>query len=68
LYLPLGLTLGLTLFMPFMELLPTSGSLASAVIALFAAGLLMRDGALVVMSLVLLAAFPGAVWYFAFRG
>jgi hypothetical protein len=64
LYLPLVLILVLTLFMPFMELVPTSGSIASAVIALFAAGLLMRDGALVVVSFLLLAALPAAVWHF----
>ncbi|TFZ04828.1 exopolysaccharide biosynthesis protein [Ramlibacter rhizophilus] len=66
LLLPLILILGLTLFMPFMEVIPTSGSIASAVIAFFAAGLLTRDGVLVVLSLVLLAAVPVAVWYFGF--
>ena len=68
LFLPLILILGLTLFMPFMEVIPTSGSIASAVIALFAAGLLARDGALVLASMVLLAAVPVAVWYFGFSG
>ncbi len=67
-WLPLTLILGLTLFMPFMEIIPTSGSIASAVIALFAAGLLTRDGALVIASLVLLSAVPVAVWYFGFGG
>ncbi|MBC7286078.1 exopolysaccharide biosynthesis protein [Hoeflea sp.] len=66
LWLPLILILGLTLFMPFMEVIPTSGSVASAVIALFAAGLLTRDGALVVASLLVLLAVPVAVWYFGF--
>lgn len=66
LYLPLVLILGLTLFMPVMEVIPTSGSIASAVIALFAAGLLVRDGALVVLSLTLLLAVPVAVWHFGF--
>lgn len=61
---PLLLILALTLFMPFMELIPTTGSIASAVIALFAAGLLTRDGALVVVSLILLLAVPAAVWQF----
>lgn len=64
LWLPLALILLLTLFMPFMEIIPTSGSIASAVIALFAAGLLTRDGALVVLSLALLLAVPLAAWYF----
>lgn len=66
LYLPLILILVLTLFMPFMEVIPTSGSIASAVIAVFAAGLLTRDGGLVVASLILLLAVPVAVWYFGF--
>lgn len=66
LWLPLGLILLLTLFMPFMEIIPTSGSIASAVIAIFAAGLLTRDGALVVLSLALLLAVPVAVWHFGF--
>ena len=66
LYLPLVLILALSLFMPFMEVVPTSGSIASAVIALFAAGLLMRDGALVMLSFVVLATLPVAVWYFGF--
>ncbi|MGJ3263092.1 MAG: exopolysaccharide biosynthesis protein [Salinarimonas sp.] len=68
LYLPLTLILALTLFMPFMEVVPTSGSIASAVIALFAAGLLVRDGALVIVSLVALLAVPIAVWQFGFAG
>ena len=66
LWLPLILILLLTLFMPFMEFIPTSGSIASAVIALFAAGLLTRDGALVLLSLALLLAVPIAVWQFGF--
>lgn len=68
LYLPLVLILALSLFMPFMEVVPTSGSIASAVIALFAAGLLMRDGVLVMLSFVVLATLPVAVWYFGFGG
>lgn len=65
-YLPLLLVLSLTLFMPVMEVIPTSGSIASAVIALFAGGLLTRDGLVVALSMVLLAAVPFAVWHFAF--
>jgi hypothetical protein len=68
LYLPQLLILGLTLFMPFMEVIPTSGSIASAVIALFAAGLLTRDGGLVALSLILLLAVPVTVWQFGFSG
>lgn len=67
-YLPQLLILALTLFMPFMEIIPTSGSIASAVIALFAAGLLTRDGGLVAVSLMLLLAVPLAVWQFGFAG
>ena len=65
LFLPLVPILLLTLAMPFMEVVPTSGSIASAVIALFAAGLLTRDGALVLVSLVLLLALPVALWQLA---
>ncbi|SFG37997.1 Uncharacterized conserved protein [Palleronia marisminoris] len=68
LWLPLIAILGLTLFMPFMEIIPTSGSIASAVIALFAAGLLTRDGGLVVLSLILLLGVPITVWHFGFSG
>lgn len=68
LWLPLTLILGLTLFMPFMEVIPMSGSIASAVIAIFAAGLLMHDGRLVLFSVVLLSAAPMAVWYLGFSG
>ncbi|MEE2860374.1 MAG: exopolysaccharide biosynthesis protein [Paracoccus sp. (in: a-proteobacteria)] len=66
--LPLLLILGLGLFMPFMEVIPTSGSIASAVVALFAAGLLTRDGGLVLGAMLLLSAIPVAVWYFGFSG
>lgn len=58
LWLPLILIMGLTLFMPVMELVPTSGSIASAVIALFSASLLTRDGALALTSLGLLLIVP----------
>lgn len=64
LLLPLSLTLCLALFMPVMEVVPTSGSIASAVIALFAGALLTRDGLLVVFSLALMSAIPIAVWQF----
>jgi hypothetical protein len=67
LYLPLLLILALTLFMPFMELVPTSGSVASAVIALFAAGLLTRDGGLVLLALLVLLGLPVLVWQAGFR-
>lgn len=66
-YVPLVMILLLTLFMPFMELVPTSGSIASAVIALFAAGLLTRDGVLVMCALLILLAAPLAVYCFGFN-
>lgn len=66
-YVPLVMILLLTLFMPFMELVPTSGSIASAVIALFAAGLLTRDGVLVMCALLILLAAPLTVYCFGFN-
>jgi len=63
LWLPLILIAALTLFMPFMEVVPTSGSLASAVIALFAASLLTRDGLLALFAFALLLAVP-VTFYF----
>jgi hypothetical protein len=67
-YVPLVLILGLTVFMPLMEAVPLSGSLASAVIATFAAGLLTRDGTLAVFAAVLLLAVPVTAWRLAFTG
>lgn len=58
LWLPMTLIMALTLFMPFMEIVPTSGSIASAVIALFSASLLTRDGVLALVSLGLLTVVP----------
>jgi hypothetical protein len=68
LFLPLMLILALTLFMPFMEVIPMSGSIASGVITLFAAGLLTRDGTLVIASFALLLGVPVVVWKFGFGG
>lgn len=68
LLLPLTLVLCLALFMPVMELVPTSGSVASTVIALFAAGLLVRDGVLVILSMTLMLAVPAVIWQFGFAG
>jgi hypothetical protein len=66
--LPLILILALTLAMPLLEAIPTSGSIASAVIALFAAGLLTRDGALVLVSFALMLILPLTIWQFGFTG
>lgn len=65
-FLPLVLILALTLVMPLLEVVPTSGSIASAVIAFFAAGLLTRDGLLVLISFILLLGIPAAIWQFGF--
>lgn len=63
LWLPMILIACLTLVMPFMELVPTSGSIASAVIALFAASLLTRDGVLACLSFALLLAVPLTIYF-----
>jgi hypothetical protein len=65
-FVPLLLILALTLVMPVLEAVPTSVSIASAVIALFAAGLLTHDGALVAGSLILLLGVPAAILHFGF--
>lgn len=65
-YLPLVLILIVTPCMLFMEFIPMSGSIASAAIALFAAGLLTRDGLLVVVSIAALATLPLLIWYLGF--
>lgn len=63
-YLPLFMVLALTFFMPFMEVIPMSGSIASAMIAMFAAGYLMRDGRVVILSMVLMSLLPlGVAWF-----
>ncbi|MBV7410727.1 exopolysaccharide biosynthesis protein [Maritimibacter sp. DP1N21-5] len=63
LWLPMILIACLTLFMPFMEIVPTSGSIASAVIALFAASLLTRDGLLACLSFALLLLVPLTIYF-----
>jgi hypothetical protein len=65
LYLPLLVVLAITLVMPFLEVIPTTGSIASTAIALFAAGLLTRDGLVVLIGLAFVLAIPVAAWYFA---
>lgn len=67
-WVPLLSILFLTMIMPFLELIPTSGSIASAVIALFAAGLLTRDGAVVMLSMILVFVVPTGIWFFGFSG
>jgi hypothetical protein len=45
-----------------MELVPTSGSIASAIISILAAGLLTRDGGLVLFSLLTMLGLPVLAW------
>ena len=67
-YLPLFMVMALSMFMPFMEVVPTSGSIASAMIAVFAAGYLMRDGRVVILSMILMSLLPvGVAWFFLGR-
>ena len=61
-WMPLVPILCLAMFMPFLEFVPMSGSIASAIIAFYAAGLLMRDGVVVLLALGLLLGGAGAVW------
>ena len=68
LFLPLLLILARTIAMPLLEAIPTSGSIASAMIALFAAGLLTRDGAVVMFSVFLMLCAPIAAWQFVLAG
>lgn len=56
LYLWLFLILGITLVMPFMELVPGTGTVASGFIAVVAAAVLTRDGALLLLAGLCLAA------------
>lgn len=56
LYVWLFLILALTLIMPFMELVPGSGTVASGFIALVAAAVLTRDGALLLLAALCLGA------------
>jgi hypothetical protein len=65
LYIPLLVVLAITLVMPFLEVIPTSGSIASIAIAFFAAGLLTHDGLLVLIGLLFVLGLPFAIWQFA---
>ena len=58
---------GYDALMPLIEIIPTTGSIASAIIALFAAGVLMRDGLLVAVSTLFLLTVPVMVWHFGFN-
>lgn len=69
LYVWLLLILVLTLVMPFMELIPGTGTVAASFIALVAAAVLTRDGALLLLAALVLGALVwmarwlgGAIW------
>jgi len=65
-WVPLTLILILALAMPLMEFVPSTGSIASAAIALCAAGLLARDGVLIALSLLPLMGLPVAIYALGF--
>lgn len=56
LYVWLTMIMALTVFMPFMELVPGSATIASSFIALVAAAILTRDGLLLVFAVLCLTA------------
>jgi hypothetical protein len=53
------------LVMPMMELVPMSATIAGSLLSVFAVGLLVRDGALVLLALALSAVAPLVVWNLA---
>jgi hypothetical protein len=63
--LPLSAMLTIGLMMPLLEVVPLSGTIAGALLSLYAVGLLMRDGVLVILALALSAAAPLALWQLA---
>jgi hypothetical protein len=63
--LPLAVITAIGCLMPLLELVPMSGSIAAAVISVFAVGLIMRDGVVVLLALVLSASVPYLVWQIA---
>ncbi|MCG6113875.1 MAG: exopolysaccharide biosynthesis protein [Mesorhizobium sp.] len=63
--LPILVMMSIGLIMPLLEFVPTSGSIAGAIISTFAIGLLMRDGLLVFMALCLTVAAPIGIWQIA---
>lgn len=63
--LPLMTMLAISLAMPLMELVPMSATIAGAILTIFAVGLLVRDGVLVILALALSAIAPLVVWHLA---
>lgn len=62
---PLVAMLAISLAMPVMEVIPMSGSIAGALLSVFAVGLLVRDGALLMLALAFSAIAPLAAWQLA---
>lgn len=63
--LPLMTMLAIGFTMPLLELVPMSATIAGAILTIFAVGLLVRDGLLVLLALALSAIAPLVVWHFA---
>ncbi len=63
--LPLAVMLATALAMPLMELVPMSATIAGSLLSIFAVGLLVRDGVLVLLALALSAVAPLVVWNLA---
>jgi hypothetical protein len=63
--LPILVMMSIGVIMPMLEIVPTSGSIAGAFISIYAIGLLMRDGLLVLLALCLTVAAPLGVWQLA---
>jgi hypothetical protein len=59
---PLAVLTAIGAMMPLLEFIPTSGSIAAAVASVFAIGLIMRDGVVVLLALALSGAVPYLVW------
>lgn len=58
---PMAASFVIVLVLPILDFIPLTGSAAALILVLFAAGLLVRDGALVLLALILLAVAVGTV-------
>ena len=65
-YLPTLVMMVIGACMPVLELVPTTGSIAAAAISFFAAGLLTRDGLLILAGLAFVIAVPLVAWQVGF--
>lgn len=61
--LPLMTMLAISLAMPLLELVPMSATIAGAILTIFAVGLLVRDGVLILLALAMSAIAPLSVWH-----